>query len=444
MIESNQGTMPNHWVVVTINDLIEKQFATLQTGPFGTMLHASAYQSEGTPVIAVQHIGDNRLIHSDTPLVNEETRQRLLRYTLQDGDIIFGRKGAVDRRALVRKDEEGWLQGSDCIRLRLDPRVVNPVFVSYVLGTRSYREWIVQHAQGATMPSLNQEILRRIPLPLPSLSEQYSIADVLGSLDDKIELNRRMNNTLESLARTLFKSWFVDFDPIRAKAEKRAPVGMDAETAELFPSAFDGAIPQGWRVNEIGKAVKVVGGSTPSTKEPKYWDGGYHWATPKDLSALQSPILLDTERKITKEGVSQISSGVLPGGTLLMSSRAPVGYLAISEIPISINQGFIAMVCDSELPNYYVLNWAETNMEAIKGRANGTTFMEISKSNFRPMSVVVPTKKVIQKFIEQVEPLYKKIAANLRESHTLATLRDTLLPRLMSGEVRVKGAEVDK
>lgn len=303
-------------------------------------------------------------------------------------------------------------------------------------------QYIQQRNTGSTVPLINLSVLKSLPIPLPPLPEQRAIADVLGALDDKIELNRRMNETLEGLARALFKSWFVDFDPVRRNAERRMtnaqPDPRHPEDA-LFPAAFEGDIPQGWRVEEIGKTVKVVGGSTPSTKNPEFWDGEYHWATPKDLSTLHSPILLDTERKITKAGIAQISSGILPAGTLLMSSRAPVGYLAISEIPVSINQGFIGMVCDGDLPNYYVLHWAQTNMEAIQGRANGTTFMEISKSNFRPMPVIVPSVQVLQKFVEQVEPLYKKISANLQQSRTLAALRDALLPRLMSGEVRVKG-----
>jgi type I restriction enzyme S subunit len=197
-------------------------------------------------------------------------------------------------------------------------------------------------------------------------------------------------------------------------------------------------LPKGWRESTIGEEVRVVGGSTPSTSKPEFWEGGTnHWATPKDLSNLSSPVLLDTERRITDAGLQEISSGLLPVGTVLLSSRAPIGYLVIAEVPVAVNQGFIAMICDKLLPNYYVWLWVSQNMEAIKARANGTTFMEISKSNFRPLPVVVPPPPVLDEFKRQVAPLHQRIVSNLQESRTLATLRDALLPKLLSGELRV-------
>lgn len=301
-------------------------------------------------------------------------------------------------------------------------------------------------ATGSTFPNISKEQLLSLPCDIPPLSEQKAIAHILSSFDDKIELNRQINETLEAMARAIFKSWFVDFDPVSAKRSGRQPAGMDTATADLFPDDFEesslGLIPKGWRVSTIGESVKIVGGSTPSTKNPDYWEGGtIHWTTPKDLSSLSTPVLLNTERKITELGLKQISSGLLPKGTLLLSSRAPIGYLAISEIPVAINQGYIGMICDKRLPNYYILNWTRENIATIIGRANGTTFLEISKSNFRPIELVIPDIKILDVFIKQVERLYQMIVNNLQESHTLATLRDTLLSKLMSGQIRVKEVE---
>jgi type I restriction enzyme, S subunit len=184
-VEPIYGQLPNHWELLSVGDLVKRGQADLQTGPFGTMLHAL-----GTPVVAVKHIGENRLLYTnDLPRIDEETRQRLSRYELQIGDILFGRKGAVERRAIVTTQEEGWLQGSDCIRLRLIGTGISPIYISYVFGSSVYRNWITRNAQGATMPSLNQEIIGRIPVPLPPLPEQKAIAHILGTLDDKIELN---------------------------------------------------------------------------------------------------------------------------------------------------------------------------------------------------------------------------------------------------------------
>ena len=231
------GDVPSEWRTVSVSFLIDRGEADVQTGPFGTMLHASAYRETGTPVVAVKNMGENCLTHVDIPRVDDETRDRLSRYLLRKGDILFGRKGAVDRRAYVHGEEEGWLQGSDCIRLRIVGPGADSRFVSYVLGSPQYRNWVIQNAEGATMPSLNQEIVGRIPLPLPALKEQQAIAYILGVLDDKIELNRRMNETLEGIARAIFKSWFVDFDPVRAKAEGRDP-GLPKSIADLFPDRF--------------------------------------------------------------------------------------------------------------------------------------------------------------------------------------------------------------
>lgn len=321
-----------------------------------------------------------------------------------------------------------------------DDRKCDVFYVEYAF--RYMKRSIQYQASGSVQDNINLQTLETLEFPLPPLAEQRAIAHILGSLDDKIELNRRMNATLEATARALFQSWFVDFDPVHAKARGEQPAGMDAATAALFPDSFEeselGLIPAGWRVEPIGQALTAVGGSTPSTKEPAYWeDGEISWATPKDLSGLSSPVLLDTERRITQLGLRQISSGLLPKGTVLLSSRAPVGYLAITEIPVAINQGFIGMLCDDRFPSLYALFWAEHNLDVIKNRASGTTFQEISKSNFRPILALVPPEEILRVFLAMAEPLYQQVVRNLEESRTLAETRDALLPKLVSGEVRV-------
>jgi len=259
-------------------------------------------------------------------------------------------------------------------------------------------------------------------------------------------LNRRMNRTLEEMARAIFKSWFVDFDPVRAKAAGQQPPGLKPEIAALFPDTFEpselGEIPKGWRIGPIGQMVQVLGGGTPSTKEPAYWEGGIHpFCTPKDMSSLAAPVLLATERHLTDEGLAKVSSGQLPVGTVLLSSRAPIGYLATAETPLSVNQGIIAMVCDGELPNLYVLLWTRANMDRVLANANGSTFMEISKRNFRPITAVVPSRAVLRCFMQIVEPMHQRIVSSLKQIQHLSELRDTLLPKLISGELRVPDAE---
>ena len=324
----------------------------------------------------------------------------------------------------------------------------------YYVFTQLGHELEVAGGGGSIYTNVSKTRFSNIEITLPSdISEQRAIAHILGTLDDKIELNRRMNETLEEMARAIFKSWFVDFDPVRAKMDGRwrrgeSLPGMPAEMYDLFPERLVdselGEIPEGWGVSEIGREVEVVGGGTPSTKDMSFWDGGnIHWATPKDLSRLQSLILIETERKITSVGLKKISSGLLPVGTVLMSSRAPVGYLAIAQVPLAVNQGFIAMKCDERISREYTLFWCSENMNIIKAHASGTTFQEISKRNFRLLKVLVPTTGVLRVFDNMVNSLFERITLNLHESRTLAGLRDTLLPKLISGELRVRKEDIE-
>jgi type I restriction enzyme S subunit len=197
-----------------------------------------------------------------------------------------------------------------------------------------------------------------------------------------------------------------------------------------------GMVPEGWRVGTIGEIAEIKGGSTPDTTNSLYWENGQNpFCTPKDLSTLNSPILLDTERHITNEGVHSISSKQLPAGTLLLSSRAPVGYLAISSIPISVNQGFIAMICDEYISNVYLIQWLRENMDIIEGRANGSTFQEISKRNFRTIPFLIPSIDVLTQYNSVVKPLYNQITTLTKEMTSLSGLRDTLLSKMMTGDI---------
>lgn len=437
------GMIPSGWEYTTLGTACTSGGGNIQTGPFGSQLHAADYVPVGIPSIMPQNIGDNRILEDGIARITPQDANRLSRYLVRKGDIVYSRRGDVERRALVRDHEDGWLCGTGCLRVRLGEKGVDSRYASFYLGHPNVREWIVRHAHGATMPNLNTSILSACPFVIPPVAEQRAIAHILGTLDDKIELNRRMNETLEAMARALFKSWFVDFEPVRAKAEGR-DTGLPQEIADLFPDSFEdselGEVPRGWSVGTIGDLAEIAGGSTPSTKEPVYWNNGLHcWATPKDLSNLSTPVLLETERKITNAGVAQISSGLLPQGTVLLSSRAPIGYLAIAETPLAINQGFIAMKAKHDVSNLFLLLWAEWAHEDILGRANGSTFLEISKSNFRPIPVVAPQPELFAAFDKTARPLYEQIVANERESRTLAAQRDSLLPKLLSGELQVKG-----
>jgi|SRR5579885_679265 len=444
--EAVVGEVPDTWEYTTLGEACSRGGGDIQTGPFGSQLHASDYVPDGIPSIMPQNIGDNRVIADGIARITKEDAERLGRYRVRPGDIVYSRRGDVERRALIGQTENGWLCGTGCLRIRFGDGHLSPTYASYYLGDLRVREWIVRHAHGATMPNLNTGILSDLPFVIPPIREQEAIGSVLGTLDQRIHLNQRMNETLEAIAQALYKSWFVDFDPVHAKSEGREP-GLSKTIADLFPDAFDsgefGGIPRGWQVRPIGDLATVTGGGTPSTKEGSYWEGGTHcWATPKDLSSLKTPVLLKTERRVTDAGLAQIASGLLPAGTVLMSSRAPIGYLAVAEVPVAINQGFIAMKAAPGVSNLFLLRWAEWAHDLIVSRANGSTFLEISKSNFRPIPVTTPPDRLMESFDAMVRPLHLRMVANEQSSKTLVDLRDALLPKLISGEIRI--TEVDR
>ena len=331
------------------------------------------------------------------------------KFTTKAPSLTIGRSGNIGTPHFYK--ENFWAHNTVLFAKEFN---CDPKFIYYLLQTLDFR----QLNSGSAVPSLNRNYIHPIEILCPALPTQTRIAQILTSLDDKIELLQQMNQTLETMAQAIFKEWFVDF---------KFP-GFDGEMVD--------GVPKGWRKGKLGEVVEVKGGTTPSTAINEYWNGEYNWTTPKDLSNLQSPVLIDTERKITKLGVDQIGSGILPKGTLLLSSRAPIGYLAISQIPVSINQGYIA-IQGKLLSNLFMLFWLKENMDVVKNRANGSTFQEISKSNFREIEIVIPSENILSIFYILANPLFDKIVKNIHQIQTLTHLRDTLLPRLMSGAVKI-------
>lgn len=399
--------------------------------------------STGYPYITFPDIKEGRLGISNAQLISEDDLDVWTRKTKpQGGDIILARRGRVGETAVVPSGLHCAI-GQDLVILRSDNSRVDQSYLRWALRGPFYEEQLHKFLNaGAAFDILKYKDILDFEIPIPPFSDQRAIARILSTLDDKIELNRRMNETLEAIIWTLFKSWFVDFDPAHAKVEGHQPVGMDAEASELFPDGFEesvlGKIPRGWRVATIGEVVQVVSGGTPRTQEPAYWHGGtIHWATPKDLIASSSPVLLNTERRITKLGLHQISSGLLPKGTVLLSSRAPIGCLAITEFPVAINQGIIALVCNAISSNHYLLRWIQANLPIIQSWVNGTSFLGISKADLRMLPILLPPQTLVNLFTSRIETIHRQIINNLNQSRMLASIRDNMLPKLLSGEVRV-------
>jgi len=420
------------WRRVTVAEVASE----VTVGHVGTM--ADQYVNEGVPFLRSLNVEPFNVKMDGLKYIAEDFHKKLNKSSLSPGDVVVVRTGKPGACAVI----PNYLPISNCsdlVIIRCND-LIRPRYLCYIINSVALYH-IDSHLVGAVQQHFNVGSARTISFYLPALATQDLILALLGSLDDKIDLNRRMNETLEAMARAIFKDWFVDFGPTRAKMEGRAPY-LAQEIWDLFPDRLDDeGKPEGWEVSTIGEEVEVVGGSTPSTKEPDFWDGEINWATPKDLSSLSAPVLLETARKITAAGLTKISSGLLPAGTVLLSSRAPIGYVAISEIPIAINQGFVAMRCKKRLSNAYSWIWTLENIGLILQKANGSTFQEISKGNFRSIPVIVSSAKIRSAASDTLQALYRRIASNEIESRTLAQTRDLLLPKLMSGEIRVKDAE---
>ena len=429
--------MSSEWPIVRLSDHVD--------ACLGKMLDAK--KNKG---IAQRYLGNSNVRWgtfdlSDLAEMRFESHEEE-RYGLLPGDLVVCEGGEPGRCAIWTGPPGMKIQKA---LHRIRPKsTFNNYYLYYWMCHASNKGHLEQHFTGTTIKHLTGKAIAALEVPCPPLEVQVAMADVLKTLDDRITLLRETNTTLEAIAQALFKSWFVDFDPVHAKVQGRAPEGMDEATAALFPDSFEeselGAVPKGWHVMPVGDAVETVGGATPDTKTPEYWEPAeHHWTTPKDLSGIASPVLLGTERKLSDAGLKKISSGLLPVGSLLMSSRAPIGYLALTQVPMAINQGYIAIPPGGKLSPLYMLFWCQTNMDNIKGRANGSTFMEISKKAFRPIPVLVPSLAVLDAFEAVTAHLFARLVENEKQAQSLASIRDVLLPRLISGQLQLDSMEFD-
>jgi len=402
--QSKIGKIPKEWDAVVFADIAK--------------LVKEGYKPTGNDdfaYIGLEHINQQSLSLNS---IGHSTEVESNKFAFKSGDILFGKLRPYFRK--VYRPSFSGICSTDIWVVRAKEGI-DQGFLFYFMANQDFVNMASSGSSGTKMPRADWDHLKGTPWKKPPISEQRSTAKILSDLDEKIENNNNMNKTLETIGQALFKRWFVDFKfPGHEKVR------------------FVNGLPEGWERKPIGGYVQVVGGSTPSTIDPSFWrDEGINWATPKDLAALDDEVLLDTERKITEEGLNEIGSGLLPVGTVLLSSRAPIGYLAIAEIPVAINQGFIAIICNNKVPNIYVKEWVKHNLDVIKGLANGTTFMEISKSSFRSILMTMPTQEIMDSFMLAVYSSYLQIVENVKQNKSLRNIRDSLLPKLMSGEIRV-------
>lgn len=389
-----------------------KTIADIQTGPFGSQLHKEDYVETGTPIVTVEHLGNRVFTEQNLPRVSDSDKARLIKYTLSTGDIVFSRVGSVDRCSYVDKSHDGWMFSGRCLRVR-PTELVDSLYLYYYFCLEETKQFVRNIAVGATMPSINTKLLGEVEIALPDLNNQKRIAAVLSSLDDKIENNQKLNDNLEQQAQSYFQELFVD--------------NADPE----------------WAIGTISDLGTIVGGSTPSKAKPEYYtESGIAWITPKDLSINKSKFVSHGENDITELGLKNSSAAIMPEGTVLFSSRAPIGYIAIAAGEVTTNQGFKSVVPKPEIGTPFVYFFLKNTLPVIEGMASGSTFKEVSGSTMKNVPAVIPDAETLAKFSDFCAPIFAQQRILEEQNQSLATLRDNLLPKLMSGEIDVSAVQL--
>ena len=423
------GEIPDHWEATTLGEICDRGRGSIQTGPFGSQLHASDYVSVGVPSIMPVNIGDNRLVENDIKRVSENDANRLSKHRVLPGDIIYSRRGDVERRALVREPQRGWLCGTGCMKVRLGEGVVDPAFASFYLDHPQVREWIVQHAVGATMPNLNTSIMRAIPFALPPFEEQLLIASVLGSLDDNIELNRRMNGLLEGMARALFKAWFIDFEPVKAKAAGATSFpGMPQPVFDQLPNSFTnsdlGEIPEGWEASSLAEIIAIHDSKriplSKKQREARLGTVPYYGAT-GIIDYVDEPIF---------EGVHVL---VGEDGSVVREDGTPFVQYVWGKYWVN-NHAHVLKGANGVSDEYLYLFLQQVE---IRPFVTGAVQAKLNQGNLKSVPCVIPAPGVLEAFSMLVHDYFSLYRASFDEISILRRIRDTLLPRLSSGELAV-------
>ncbi len=354
-----------------------EEIADVQTGPFGSQLHMSDYKKEGTPIITVEHLGENRIIHKNLPLVGDEDKNRLKKYILKKGDIVFSRVGSVDRCAYVSAKEDDWMFSGRCLRVRTNDKV-DSRFLSFYFNQESFKEYIRMIAVGATMPSINTTILSEVEIILPPLKEQKTIAEILSSLDDKIDLLNRQNKTLEEISETLFRQWFVE--------ESKLTI-------------------------QLGEIAKISTGK--GLKRTEFIDNGVY------------PIL-------GANGEIGRTNNYLTDDKLILTGRVgTLGEVKISNERVWISDN-VLIIKPVEERYFYPIYFSLKKLDFENLNA-GSTQPLITQTDLKKVEIETRTE-LLTEFQEQCRFYFEKIGSNNKQIRTLKYLRDTILPKLISGE----------
>lgn len=365
------------------------------------------------------------------------------------GDIVITREAPMGDVCLIPEGLRCCL-GQRQVLLRPDPRKIDARFLLFALQS-PYIQFQIGWSEGtgSTVSNLRIPVLESLKIPTPPMSLQVEVATTLGVLDDRITLLRETNATLEAIAQALFKSWFVDFDPVRAKMEGRVPEGMGEATAALFPDSFEesdlGLVPMGWAMRTMANVSTVGIGKTPPRKEQHWFSeapSDVRWVSIRDMGAI-GVYAARTSEFLTQEAVDKFNVRQVPDNTVLMSFKMTIGRVAITDGEMTTNEAIahFKLAPDSPLPTEYIyLHLKQFDFSTLSSTSSIAD--AVNSKTVREIPILVPTPDVVAAFQSQVGGLFAKLKNTEQQAQTLATLRDTLLPRLISGQLRLPEVQV--
>jgi restriction endonuclease S subunit len=442
----NSNAIPESWREVAIEDIKAEAPNALSTGPFGSNMGSRFFQNSGVPVIRgsnlSQDIGE-RLVPTDLVFLSEEKAMEFERSKVKLGDLIFTCWGTIDQVGLIdkRSPYSEYIISNKQMKLTPNPERADSLFLYYLFSSPEMTERIRNQGIGSSVPGFNLGQLRSMRVRLPSLPEQRAIARILGSLDDKIELNRRMNETFEAVARAIFKSWFVDFDPIRVKAAGREPAGMDAKITKLFPCNLEenelGEIPEGWKFVKLSDICDTQYGYTESASDNPI---GPRFLRVMDINKQdwiewhKVPYCQISESDYKKYHLNI--------GDIVVARMADPGKSAIidSDVDAVFASYLVRIKLKSLALSYYIHEFLKSDKyaEYVEGAKSGSVQANMNAKIITDIVLILPPSNVLDEFLKLMSSLHNRLNFNIEESLTLSKLRDFLLPKFLSGEVRIK------
>lgn len=423
-----------------MNKIIKHSFSQLYSMSSG-ISSTKEQAGHGSPFVSFSTVFNNYFLPDILPDLMDTSKQEQNIYSIKEGDILITRTSeTIDELAMscvAAKDYPSATYSGFTKRLRPKTEgITYHKYLAFYLRGKLFRKAVTNNAFMTLRASFNEDIFSFLSLYLPEYKEQVKIGDMLYLMEQKIQLNKSICSELESMAKTLYDYWFVQFDfPDENGRPYRASGGEMVWNPQLKRE-----IPKGWEAGTIGQIGSVISGGTPTTtREDYYCNHGIAWITPNDLSKNEDKMFISHgERDITQSGLDNSSAVLMPKHSVLLSTRAPIGYLAISSNEICTNQGFKSIVPNAGYHEYFIYYLIKRNVPAIAQQGVGTTFKEVSKDTLSNFAVPLPPKSLVNNFAEKVTPLCEKRCILEEENHELKRVRDWLLPMLMNGQARVE------